>query len=455
MISDRENAASSNVAAVQPDPFHSTKSSVSSRQIVLKKSAAPPQPQNAGQEGQGMVPIDWGDAFVAIASFLSTCLATIASFLAAGVNAFLQRCARLKGGYADPLPSEVIAKIALYHHDMGGDTMGFIVAVGPRNETLAPCLRHSLLKGNVSFLIKHQAFCFASSASLKDKRAAFNCTLAAWRQENDTNNLVAIPPERQKSFLHPREFRGDFLLQLFGNPMAAVHFDNPSLLRSVLQSGADVNAFHLAAGPVEFSWITARWSRMHILAACIFFDAPKCFKMLLSYEGVNFNSNIEPFASSKILGLAIVDAMTTTPCILSLKKNRTEAERLFFLNSLLELPSIDVNASIVDGTFCPPLKRILVLLIFYPVTFPLGRCISVCKLLINSGANVHLEFVFDGKTVSYLQMLKLLAVDKAFGRELLVRHGKENLPGGVAGLAVRCKELLAATCAQDGSDIAI
>lgn len=454
MISDRENAASSNVAAVQPDPFHSTKSSVSSRQIVLKKSAAPPQPQNAGQEGQGMVPIDWGDAFLAITSFLSAFLATIASFLAAGVNAFLQRCARLKGGYADPLPSEIIAKIALYHHDMGGDTMGFIVAVGPRNETLAPCLRHSLLKGNVSFLIKHQAFCFASSASLKDKRAAFNCTLAAWRQENDTNNLVAIPPERQKSFLHPREFRGDFLLQLFGNPMAAVHFDNPSLLRSVLQSGADVNAFHLVAGPVEFSSITARWSRMHILAACICFEATKCFKMLLSYEGVNFNSNIEPSASSKILELAIVDAMIMH-YTLSSKRNRTEAERLFFLNSLLELPSIDVNASIIDGTFLPPLKRILESLIFHPSKYPLGRCISVCKLLINSGANVHLEFVFDGKTASYLQMLKLLAVDEAFGRELLARHCWANLPGEVAGLAVRCKELLAATCAQDGSAIAI
>lgn len=174
---------------------------------------------------------------MAITSFLATFLATITSFLAEGANAFLQRCARLKGRGADPLPSEVIAKIALYHHDMGGDTMGFLVAVGPGNKTLAACLRHSLLKGNVSFLIKHQVFCFASLASLEDKRAAFNCTLAAWREENDTDNLVAIPPERQKAFLYPfelqmallhsREFRGDFLLQLFGNPMAAVYFDNP------------------------------------------------------------------------------------------------------------------------------------------------------------------------------------------------------------------------------------
>ena len=58
----------------------------------------------------------------------------------------------------------------------------------------------------------------------------------------------------------------------------------------------------------------SRQAHLHILAACIFFDAPKCFKMLLSYEGVNFNSNIsniELFASSKILELAIVDAMIT------------------------------------------------------------------------------------------------------------------------------------------------
>lgn len=107
------------------------------------------------------------------------------------------------------------------------------------------------------------------------------------------------------------------------------------------------------------------------------------------------------------------------------------------------------------STVGAPLKRILTLLIFYPVKYPLERCISVSELLINSGANVHLEFVFGGKTASYLKMLQLLAVDEAFGRELLARHGKEDLPGGVAGLAVRCKELLAATCEQDGSAIAM
>lgn len=463
MISDRENAAGgNNLAVALSDPFQPTKpSSISSHQIVLRKSTTRPAPkQNGGRGRRGkarLAPIDWGGLFVTITAFL----AMITSHLAAAVNALRQRCARLRGGEADPLPSEVIAKIALYHHDMGGDTMGFVVAVGPRNETLAACLRHSLLKGNVSFLIRHYAFCTSSPAPKEDERAAFNCTLAAWREENDTSNLVAIPPERQEMFLYPygmqmallhsRENRKSFLLQLFGNPIAAVKFDNPSLLRSILESGADVNAFHFAR--IEFSLATASWSRIHILAACIIYDSPNCFKMLLSHEGVNFNSNVEPIPNSgKILSFAICDAMAV---LRSRKKNRTEAERLFFLKSLLELPSIDVNASTVNGAFVPPLKKILTSLIFSPTRYPVERCISVSKILIESGASIHIEFVLGGKTTSYLKMLQLLAVDEAFGRELLARHFLEDLPGGVAGLAARCKELLAATCEQDGSAIAM
>lgn len=286
---------------------------------------------------------------------------------------------------------ELIARVASFSR-VGMDVMNICLAVGPKDSNI---VRRTYLRKNEFYLVdamRQYYYRTGRKSKCRDDFRAWMGVNSDWKSLGTAERMEMLQTVRRY------DEESDRLLHLlhpfvaFNNPFVAIQLGLVEVLKFLVEEkGIDVNSY-------AWTSYTSRGRAYHLVATAMHDDDMEAFRYLLSLDNIDLDSTIFEDKREKLIRLALHPACPAGP---------------EFLETFVQHPSIDVNASCIDSTdwSTTPLLFSLAVLKSEPAcpNRLLGVWMEKFKTLLKAGADPTLHAgvdiaLFAQRTVSPLEV---------------------------------------------------